>query len=235
MSVRTARQFPAFHSEYTNVRFAMATMPLRESLTMTASTYPGPYGSGNSITITGTLPSNTIITTGSAAGGGGGGINWYPPGPIWGTANTFPLGTAGTAYTYPYPVITPNEVLLNDSAVMDSFIDRVVTETDTSKTLVICVDMDCSPEVQNEIAGRLADRGIQAMVIVGARAGYGYPSFNANPEDRRVDMLARIGELWEQRPDLKLTELFQWYAGADMEDEDFVKCTEVHFKKMSEM
>lgn len=216
-----------------NARFAMAIMPLRESLTMTTS---DPYGNLYSITVGNTPTTNTITnigggTVGNVIYGGGGGYTtggWLP---IAGTATTI----QGTYPLFNYPIVTPGEQLLNDTNVMDGLINRIVTQVDPDRELIVCIDQDCSPEVQKEIAQRLGERGIKGMVIPGARAGYGYPSFNAKPEDKRVDMLARIGELWEQRPDLKLTELFQWYAGADMEDEDFVKCTEVHFKKMSEM
>jgi hypothetical protein len=194
---------------------------------MTAATSSGSFPN------TGGVYTNSIsagVNTISISGGGGG----------YGSTGVYYPSTIGTAATSNWPLIpwnpvNPNELLLNDSTVMDALIGRIVTKVDANKTLIVCVDGDCSPEVLNELTARLTEQNIPAVVIRGARAGYGYP---ANPkirdEDKRVDMLARIGELWEQRPDMGLTELFQWYAGARMEDEDFIKCTEVHFQKLKE-
>jgi hypothetical protein len=81
----------------------------------------------------------------------------------------------------------------------------------------------------------LKDNKVPGIVIRGARAGTGFNAGFIPPtdEDRRVDILARIGDLWEKCPTLRLTDLLNWYNGDSMPDEEFITSIEVFFTKVT--
>jgi hypothetical protein len=188
-----------------------------------------PYGIVYTNTGSVSISGGTTAVSISGGGGGGGSVSNYPS-YYPGTSTSWPAGS------WPiYAQVTAKEQVLNDTAVMDALIARMITQVDPDRDLVVCLDSDCTPEVIGEITMRLQERGIRATVIAGARAGYGCSmSTVVRPEDKRIDILARIGELWEQRPDLPLTELFSFFCGQDMTDEQFAAAVEVHFKKLTE-
>ena len=149
-----------------------------------------------------------------------------PPG--WSTATTY-----GTAFTYLY-YPDPNAVTLTPELV-DTLFEKMVTVVKPGERVMICVDQDLTSEQCREVSDGLTDRGFDGIVLRGARAGVG---FKGNPqnltrEETRVDTLARILELWQQRPELKLTSLLEWYHGEEMNDEDFAAAVEVHFQKVT--
>jgi hypothetical protein len=140
-------------------------------------------------------------------------------------------------WSYPYggTIVTPNAQMLQDPTVMPKLIDKMLTVQKPGEKLIVCVDNDFTPQQIQELADSLTAQGVDAIIIPGARAGYGYGGvIPFRDEQRRIDILARIGELWERRPDLALTDLLEWYRGEHATDEDFVAAIEVHFKKRME-
>jgi hypothetical protein len=149
----------------------------------------------------------------------------------------YPYGTAITNYpttvNNSYYDFTPNSEQIKNIGV-DALVERMVTKIKKDDIVVICVDNDATTEQLREIANKLSEQGIKGTVIRGARAGTGFPyKGKMTDEDKRVDILARIGELWASRPDLALTDMLKWYTGEDMTDDAFAVAVEVHFKKVA--
>jgi hypothetical protein len=145
------------------------------------------------------------------------------------------MSTSTTFYPPYYPAgLDPNAVTLTPELV-DTLFEKMVTVVKPGERVMICVDQDLTAEQCREVSDGLTDRGFDGIVLRGARAGVG---FKGNPqnltrEETRVDTLARILELWQQRPELKLTSLLEWYHGEEMNDEDFAAAVEVHFQKVT--
>jgi hypothetical protein len=151
-------------------------------------------------------------------------------------------GSAGTG-TGPYVVVPgntwqynfePNNLTLTPE-VIDCLFEKMVTTVDKNQKVIVCVDLDLTSEQCHEIKEGLNDAGFDGIVMRGARAGTG---FGGNPqnltkEEKRVDILARIGELWELAPELKLTDLLEWWGGEEMQDEDFASAVETYFLKVT--
>jgi hypothetical protein len=190
--------------------------------------------------------SSTYINA-SAGGGGGGSYSVYNVGA--GGGGSYSVGgqvTPGNVYYYPgnyangsytYPVNVSPE-LLSQPGVLDAIIEHLVTIVKPGEKVIVCVDTDLPSAQCNEIQEGLRYRGLPAIIIRGARAGTGFPSDprlfdDPAAEDRHVDFLARMGEIWGLRPDLKFTDLLSWYTGNDMADADFVAAFETHFLKVS--
>jgi hypothetical protein len=144
-------------------------------------------------------------------------------------------------WNYNYPMCThpiswvPSPEIFKYPGVLDSIIEKLATTVKPGEKIVVCVDMDVSWEQCHEIEEGLIQFRVPAVIIKGARAGTGFlDGFQPKTtEERRVDVLARIGEVWAQRPDLKLTELLSWYNGGEMDDEDFASACEVNFLKVT--
>lgn len=182
------------------------------------------------------MTSSTMITTTSGntlnlnLGGGG----------IYSTAYTTTLGTAAppmyvisTSGTYYSPPLSVDWLTM--PGVIDTVIEQLVTRVKTDERVVVCVDDDLSWEQVTEIQHGLSNNKIPGIVIRGARAGTGYGGgyISPTPEEARVDVLARIGEIWALNPNLRLTDLLQWYDGQDMSNEEFATSVEVHFQKVT--
>lgn len=178
-----------------------------------------------------TLPQGISIYGGTTYGGGGGGYQ-YPINIVTNTATTYYPNWVGTGYTTG-PVFTyePDQATL-DRLTIENVVDRMITQIDKKQPLVVCVDSDVTNQQMREIADTLTANGVHATVIRGARAGYGFPATNLPMEDKRVDVLARIGEMWERAPHTKLTDLLSWWDGSEMTDEAFAAAVEVHFLKV---
>ena len=149
-----------------------------------------------------------------------------PPG--W-TTNTFP----GT-YSY-YPVTAdPNSSWLTPE-VLESLFQKMVTTVKPGEKAIVCVDLDLTAEQCLEVKEGMNNTGIDGIVMRGARAGTGFAgnTQNMTREETRVDILARLLELWQQRPELKLTSLLEWYHGEEMEDAEFAAAAEVYFEKVT--
>ncbi len=119
---------------------------------------------------------------------------------------------------------------------MKQFAQSVATLARDGQRVVICVNEDVTDAQMAEIQTCLEQQDVDGILIRAARAGYGmFPADGTDSaRERHVDLLARIADLWERRPALRLAELLGWYAGARMDDEDFLACTEVHFEKIIE-
>lgn len=135
---------------------------------------------------------------------------------------------------YPiYVSLDPNRATLEFENIIDDLFEKMVTRVKPGERIVVCVDNDVTDTQMRTIIDEV-ERKFGGVVIRGARAGTGLRGdMVIKEEDERVDILARIGEIWEQRPDLKLTDLLSWYAGESMEDGDFASAVEVHFAKVA--
>lgn len=213
---------------------------------MTSSDIPNGWGCDPSkTTLDLYTTSNTISYDPNVIYGGGGGGSYnnnltinVPPGwstaitnNIWLNSNTA-IGT-GSYINWP-TIVTPNAETLK-AEMVECLFQKMVTTVKPGEKVVVCVDSDVTAQQAREFAESLDDNGVTGIVIRGARAGTGVKSDAViRPEDTRVDILARLGELWEQRPDMKLTELLSWYQGQRMEDKDFAAACEVHFDKVTD-
>lgn len=133
--------------------------------------------------------------------------------------------TGGTLTWLPQP--TPEAV--------DTMIEQLVTIVKPGEKIVVCVDDNFTGEQAYEVQQSLHDSNLPGIVIRGARAGTGFNAGFVPPteEDRRVDILARLGELWSKCPTLRLTDLLSWYNGESMPDEEFATSAEVYFTKVT--
>ena len=170
----------------------------------------------------------------ASAGGGGGGS--YSVGGQVTPGNVYYPGVYANG-SYPYPVNMSPE-LLKQPGVLDAIIEHLVTIVKPGEKVIVCVDTDLPSAQCNEIQEGLRYRGLPGIIIRGARAGTGFPSDprlfdDPAAEDRHVDFLARMGEIWGLRPDLKFTDLLSWYTGNDMADADFAAAFETHFLKVT--
>lgn len=193
--------------------------------------YGNPYGNWINLTTPLTLTTSSPIvytTTGTNT------ISWPSTAPLYinvpgwmSTSNTFPG-------TYAYYPPDPNSATLTPP-VLDSLFEKMVTVVKPGERVMICVDQDLTAEQCREVSEGLTDRGFDGIVLRGARAGTGFAGEQQNMtrEETRVDTLARILEVWQQRPELKLTSLLEWYRGEEMSDEDFAAAVEVHFEKVT--
>lgn len=134
------------------------------------------------------------------------------------------------------PVFLPQPDALTLSAeVIEALFGKMITVVGEDEKVIVCVDPDVPDADQSRIAARLTELDFKGIVITGARAGKGLPLERLpSPEEERVDILARIGEIWSHRPDLRLTDLLSWYTGGPMEDRDFAAAVEVHFEKVTD-
>lgn len=160
----------------------------------------------------------------------------YPHTPIASTA-WYPGTAVSMTYNWPlyYPPPPPNAATFTDMD-MSRFAAAYSTVVPKGGKVVICVDMDATQEQIDHLADCLRQNDIDALVIRGARAGTGYAESRplADPAEKRLEILARIADCWQQRPDLSLSELLAWMPASPekMTDEDFAAATEVHFRKV---
>ena len=118
---------------------------------------------------------------------------------------------------------------------LERFAKAYVTQVLPGDKIVICMDDDVKDEQIAHLAQLLKEQNIEGIIIRCARAGKGYtpnPPFPERSQDQRLDYMARILDLWEQRPDLTLSELLCWFRGEKITDEDFSAAAEIHFKKV---
>ena len=197
--------------------------------------YGNPYGNwigtepiNLTTPLTLSAPLNIVTTSGTTN------ISWPNTAPMYINIPPY-MSTSTTFYPPYYPAgLDPNAVTLTPELV-DTLFEKMVTVVKPGERVIICVDQDLTSEQCREVSDGLTDRGFDGIVLRGARAGVG---FKGNPqnltrEETRVDTLARILELWQQCPELKLTSLLEWYHGEEMNDEDFAAAVEVHFQKVT--
>lgn len=174
-----------------------------------------------------TVPLN--IVTGSNT------ISWSSTAPLY--LNIPPYMSTANPGTYSYYPSTyePNSVTLTHEAV-ECLFEKMVTRVKPGERVIVCVDQDLTPEQCREVSEGLTGRGFDGIVLRGARAGTGFAGNpqNLTREETRVDTLARILELWQQCPELKLTSLLEWYHGEEMEDADFAAAAETYFQKVTD-
>jgi hypothetical protein len=176
-------------------------------------------------TTTGSNTLNLNLGGGGGGGGGGGKYNIYA-----GTAVPNMYSTAVINYNPPNV-----SEWLTMPGMIDTVIEQLTTRVKDDEKVVVCVDDDMSWEQVKEIQTGLKENKLTGVVIRGARAGTGYAGgyIPPTPEEARVDVLARIGEIWALNPSLRLTDLLQWYDGQDMTNEEFATSVEVHFQKIT--
>lgn len=128
----------------------------------------------------------------------------------------------------------PNSATLSKTEVKD-LAESITTLVKPGEHVVICVDADVTDEQKTELQWSLNGAGLYGIIIRAARAstGYAYDWNASTPEEARVDVLARIGEVWSRRPDLSLCDLLEWYRGEHMDDADFATAVELHFSKVT--
>jgi hypothetical protein len=173
------------------------------------------------------------------------GNHYYPPlysiqqstAPTWGTTSTN-TNISSTVWTttgavITYPTVVPSHELLKQPGVMEEILDHLATIVKPGEKVVICVDSDMSTSQVNDIVDMMSAKGMPGLLIRGARAGTGFAGNFQTPEEERIDILARIGAIWALRPDLKLTDLLQWFRGESMEDREFAAALEVYFMKLT--
>lgn len=137
---------------------------------------------------------------------------------------------------YPSSVPAPDAKTFTDMD-MSRLAGAYSTIVPKGQKVIICVDMDVTQQQVDHLINALAQTDIDGCVIRGARAGTGYASpvlAFADPVERRLEILARIADCWEQRPDLSLSELLAWMpvTPEKMTDEEFAAATEVYFRKV---
>jgi hypothetical protein len=191
---------------------------------------PASWGSGTVATnsTTGTIhyttyPNGGYITpSGGIVAGGGGGSSINHP---W----------INTAVTFPLTVHPDAQTLSVHPEVMEKLISKMITVCKEGEPLVICVDADFTPQQLSELTEHLTSNGIKGVLIAGARAGHGPAIYRPiKPGHERIDILGRLAEIWERKPDLNLAELLAWWDGSNMNDDDFAAATDVHFSKIYE-
>jgi hypothetical protein len=130
--------------------------------------------------------------------------------------------------------LNPNAATITPE-LLDSLFDKMVTVVKPGEKVVLCFDTDITSEQCREVVEIAELRGIDGIVIRGARAGTGFKGNGQSftEEEKRVDILARIGELWAHAPELKLTDLLEWWGGEEMEDTDFAAAVETYFMKVT--
>jgi hypothetical protein len=147
-----------------------------------------------------------------------------------------PMYSLSTSSTYNYNYHLPGMTeWLTMPGMIDTIIETLTTRVKTDEKLVVCVDDDMSWDQVHEIQRGLKENKLSGVVIRGARAGTGYSGGYIPPtaEEARIDVLARIGEIWALDPSLRLTDLLQWYDGQDMTNEEFATSVEIHFQKVT--
>jgi hypothetical protein len=151
---------------------------------------------------------------------------------ITGTLNTnITYGTGGTTtWTLaPWALSSPTPEII------ECMIQNLTTTVKPGEKVVVCVDDDMTWEQVHEIQQGLQDNHVPGIVIRGARAGTGFNDGYLPPtaEEARIDILARLGELWGKIPQLRLTDLLAWYNGDSMSDEEFITSAEIYFTKVT--
>jgi hypothetical protein len=184
------------------------------------------------------LPSGTTNTTfanggyhSGGAGGAGGGVQWVSNMPVnTGSIAPFPVTEGTWGGTYDDMEWVRKDVKLNKKTLTQVDIDKLVKTICMSfkkdETVIICVDEGTSSQQMSELATALRDYGgLTGFVMTKpaglAKADTGKP----RSEDDRVDILARIGVIWEQYPHLRLGQLMAMVLETDnnvlMEIEDY--------------
>lgn len=154
-----------------------------------------------------------------------------------------PMSTAATHYnpqanTYSfYPNVVPPNKETFEKADLEQLAAAYTTVIRPHDKIIVCVDNDVTNDQIAHLAKMLDRNAITGLVLRSARAGTGYPPSIAfpDPKDKRLDIMARILDCWEQRPDLSLSDLLGWfqqYDGGKLDDDRFAAATEVHFKKV---
>lgn len=202
------------------------------------------------------MASNT--SSGSASGGGGGGgaggTTWYDQ---YGNAYTgnLTVNSAGwygaqggvispnTVLTYPgnYSIgTTSHSIQWNPPLKVDSLtlsraqvsdlVDEMTTRIQPGEKVVICLEYSVTDEQMHELRRILDDLHVEGVLVRQARAAIPPLPMPFSAREQRVDYLARILDLWEQRPGLLLTDLLAFYQGQQMGDNEFITAVETHFQ-----
>ena len=146
--------------------------------------------------------------------------------------------TSGTSTISPYvtggnlSVAWPTTITLSPD-VLKQLMEQIVTEYKEGGPLVICLDSEYTMTQIRELSAVLVDAGIKGVIITGGKAGTGKAIHRDLKEKYQfIDTLARIAMVWEQNPDLNLTDLLKWWHGEDMEDDDFAAAIDVYYNKI---
>ncbi|HEV2353006.1 MAG TPA: hypothetical protein VGR89_02080, partial [Puia sp.] len=179
-----------------------------------------------------------ITNTGSAditVSSGGQGFT-VAPGQVMSYNGLLPLEVkvASSVFTAPVKVVPVKPVMGEDA--ISRFITKLVTIIHPGDRVVICVDDDYSNDGVAELANKLSVQDIPGIIIQGARAGKGFGKRQEDQtsHDARMDTLARIAAIWENHPELKLTDLLGWWDEGEYDDDIFAACTEAYVNKLTE-
>lgn len=177
----------------------------------------------------------------------GGTSGYYLPA---GASITYPAG-ASTAITYSYPAggtiaaagtytttgntiywnppLTADKATLSRAEISD-LVDIMTTRVQPGEKVIICLEHDVSADQVQTLSKVLGDLQIEGVIIRAAKAAVPPLPMPFSAREQRVDYLARILDLWEQRPGLLLTELLSFYQGQQMGDNEFVTAVETWFE-----
>lgn len=142
-----------------------------------------------------------------------------------------------------YPVLQPPSAQILESMSCERLAAAYSTLVKPGEKIVVCVDSDVSAEFLARLKQEMEANRISGIIVPGARAGTGclIPSAVTGPDSpavKQLEILARIGDCWQQCPGVLLSELLAWFrnmnfiASSKISDEYFAAATEVHFKKV---
>jgi hypothetical protein len=103
------------------------------------------------------------------------------------------------------------DMKLNKKALTVGEVEKLAKEcTKTigkNETLIVCVDPDTPMEQMNELKKVLAAKGVDTIIAAGPITIDKASNQKPSTLDERVDILARIGVLWDEHPNLRLGQL----------------------------
>jgi len=186
------------------------------------------------------------------AGGGGGGSYSDSYGNYWpsGGAGNYTITTGGMYYPtaggasnvlsnyamggsiYFNAPPAADSITLSRAQVSD-LVDEMTTRIRPGERVVICVEHDVSSSQVEQLKLMLDDLHVEGVIVRGARASAVSATLPFSGQEQRVDYLARILDLWEQKPGMLLTKLLSFYGGQKMGDNEFVTAVETHFRMVT--
>jgi len=159
----------------------------------------GPYGGG------GSLPSG-----GYSSGGG----SYAAGGVVSGSGGSYSIG----AFSVGPPIPAVSEMKLNRKTLtsdeINKIIERIVVTVKPGERVIVTADPGTSQENIDSLGGTLRAFGLDAIVMTNVNA----ETFESEPvvsEWDRLDMLARLGVIWQERPNLRFGQLLGLALGMD--------------------
>jgi hypothetical protein len=224
------------------------------------------YSSGGVIpftAVTAGYPYYYTSTSGNSGGGGGGG---YSPGVTIvpsGTAWTVPVSPVGP-YDPIRPISVdadgnpflpegawggnndtmewvPKKLKINKKTLTSADIDKLIKQAcltvGKDETVVICVDPSTPNHQMQELARQFNEYADCRALVMAVPPIMVKTEGRPRDENERVDILARIGLIWETNPNMRLGELLATIMGEkkeslmDIDDYPLITALEIAYKK----